>query len=303
MPKKITRILGQQGLTLYDSLLKGRIQLNGFATNGQIDELFPLKVKPFETVTDEEFAAIINGYYDGTISLEQIQEVWHIGDKKEIFLENISNSGSTWTVGEHHPSQQVDIEIIDFIHDDLTTPINGKTKALLTLDLKSCLGYSIHSTAEYGNTYDEAGYIKSYGGSNGSGWSSCTRRDWCNDGFYNALPGYIKNLVKIVNKKSYSKLDDDILISLDKVFLLAEKEYGRSTFSKDGEGNVYTFYNNDSTNIRKMPPWTSEDEYCYYWTRSIPKDSYRDWIFMFKSGSGTISNPSSNLCLAPAFCL
>ena len=87
--KQTYKILGQQGFEKYDELLRGVFAKPPDTTPEQIDELFPSKIKSFGAATDEELTTIINGYYDGTISLSDIQKAWHVGDTRDINISSI----------------------------------------------------------------------------------------------------------------------------------------------------------------------------------------------------------------------
>lgn len=226
----------------------------------------PITVTPFSTATNEELAHIINSYYSGDISLEDIQSVWNVGDTREIDISAIAASGGSgdtaWSVGESHRAQTVTIEILDFVHDNLTTPINGKTKALITVDLKNFLYDGI------GSENTELGYMN-IGYSNLGGWAECDRRAWCNNGFYQALPVYIKTLVKPVNKlTSIGEQSSTIQTTSDYIFLPSEVEvFNSATLSFEGEGTVYNYFNKGALYRHKSP-------------NTVPSYSMSDWWWL-----------------------
>lgn len=301
--------IGPEEISLYDALVKHWASTSDdeYTTHEQIDELFSEKVKPFGTATDEELAAIINGYYNGTISLEDIQKVWHIGDTRSIPLTSIyTNNGTypyTWTVGQYesHAAQILNVRIIDFVHDDLTDNINNKSKALITVEPTEVLqsngssenGFLIFFNAPQGRPY------------NTKNWERCDRRGWCNQSFYNALPDYIKNLIKPVNKLTYSVLDNDVVTTEDKIFLLSMTEYfvnASAGIAYSGEGETYSYYK-AATGIDYYPCLSEGG----LWTRSPSSSNGGNlyYCYIFKGNNQNISETwgTDSYGLAPAFCL
>lgn len=297
MASKDGKVIGLQELTWYDNLLKQYInKKNKIATNSQIDELFEndepvnpstssIDIKPFDTATDEEFAAIINGYYNGTFSLEDIQEYWNVGDIRKISM-SIENDGQL--IIEKY------IRIIDFLHDNLTS--DSDTKALITVELTTVM--------------PDAGVMNTTA-TNAGGWHSCARRSWCNTNFFNSLPEYIKNLIKTVDKSTSSGgQSSTIVTSVDKIFLLSERELGITqpqgtpggmavpiiSFSYDGEGYKYNYYSTSGNNIKYGST---------YWTRSpsIMNSSSFCYIVSSNYGSAGYGDANQSQGIAPAFCL
>ena len=150
---------------------------------------------PWSTGTDKEIANMINGYYNGKISLADIQSVWGVGDTRTVRL---SAMPATY-VNEKHRTQVVEYQILGFNHDNLVTPINGKTKALITVDQKNCLMDKINydnmkkGHPEIISPRTEDGFINATN-DNTTGWKNCARRKWCNEIYRNSLPNYLKKL-------------------------------------------------------------------------------------------------------------
>ena len=294
----------------YDEMLETGIINNDVVPPTPVPPTPVVTVKPFDTATDEEFAEIISGYYNGDISLEDIQAVWSIGDTRDISLDAITASGGSgdtaWSVGESHRAQTVTIQILDFVHDDLTTSINGKTKALITVDLKDCLrDATVSDTDGINNT--ENGYINSLT-TNTGGWINCDRRKWCNNGFYQALPLYIRNLVVSVEKlSSAGGQSSNIVTTSDYVFLPSEIEvFNQTGNSFAGEGTIYAYYNESASNRIKLPAWNSLSTTvsCIWWGRSPAKNSLSGFCIAGATATSSLSSPSSNTYgIAPTFCM
>lgn len=313
------KTIGLKELTIYDNLIKQYIHFSkkNYATNSQIDELFEngdepasIEIKSFSTSTDEEIASVINGYYNGDITLEEIKEVWSVGDTRDMDISAITTSGglgaTAWNVGESHRAQIVTIQILDFDHDNLATAINGKTKALITCDLKNCLrDATVTDTTGYQNT--EHGYMHN---SNMAVWSVSDRRAWCNNAFYSALPLYIKDLVKEVIKitgipsgwtSTYGSSPES---TNDKVFLLSEIEvFGNVNYSLNGEGSQYALY--DTAIPRYKLPKYGADSYIktdIYFMRS-PETQGENYCLVDENGGAMHWQASSTMGIAPAFCM
>lgn len=248
--------------------------------------------------TDEQIATMIDAYYAGTFSLADVKTVWHVGDIRNISLAAMSATG----VGESHRAQTVQVQIIDFDHDTLTTSINGKTKALITVDLKNCLrDASVSDTGGSSNT--EHGYMNS-SNTNVGGWTSCARRTWCNDVFYAALPTYLKNKVKPVNKlTSAGNQSSTINTDSDKCFLLSEIEiFGTVSQSKSREGTQYSHYATAS-NRYKLPKWSASNSSDNWWERSPRGSNATSFCLVVSGGNASDSVASFAYGLAPAFAL
>lgn len=254
---------------------------------------------PWATGTDDQIVAMVNGYYGGKLTIDEIKSVWSIGDCRSVDLAAME----AVYVGESHRAQTVELQILDFEHDTLTTAIGEKTKALIAVDLKNCLrDASVSDIGGSNNT--ENGYMNSTN-TNIGGWTSCVRRTWCNNVFYNALPSYFKSLVKPVDKLTSAGDQSDIInVDSDNCFLLSEIEiFGNVTNSKAGEGSQYALFANAAANRYKLPKWNSSSVSSRWWGRSPCGGSSYTFCRVSNAGDTSITNAFSNYGLAPAFCL
>ena len=248
--------------------------------------------------TDEQIAAMVQGYYDGDVTLDQIQSVWKVGDVRNVSLSAMAATG----VGESHRAQTVQLAIADFNHDDLTTAIGDKTKALITWTQKDCLRAANVSDTN-GSSNSEHGYMNS-SNTNANGWRGCARRTWCNNVYLKALPANLQALIKPVNKKSGTgggSLSGTETTS-DSIFLGSEIEiFGSTTYSVAGEGSQYTYYKT-AANRNKLPRWTSDSSSDIWWERS-PRSGYSSIFCMVDfSGVALSSSASNSFGLAPFGC-
>lgn len=248
--------------------------------------------------TDEQIAAMVQGYYDGDVTLDQIQSVWKVGDVRNVSLSAMVATG----VGESHRAQTVQLAIADFNHDDLTTAIGDKTKALLTWTQKNCLrAANVSDTG--GSNNSEDGYMNS-SLTNTNGWRGCARRTWCNNVYLKALPANLQALIKPVNKKSGTGggSSSGTETTSDSIFLGSEIEiFGSTKYSVTGEGSQYTYYKT-AANRNKLPRWSSSYSSDFWWERSPGSGNSDYFCDVYADGSASILGASGTCGLAPFGC-
>lgn len=256
-----------------------------------------LKIVTFANGTDEEILAMVQAHYANKIN---ISDYWAVGDTRSVALSAMSATG----VGESHRAQTVQFVIGGFNHDDLTTPINGHTKAAVTLLQKDCLmDASNASNPVNGGGNKENGYMNSTD-TNAGGWKNCARRTWCNNVFFASLPSAWQNMVKTVNKKSGTGggSNSGTEVTADKIFLPAEIEvFGSTTYSVAGEGTQYQYYKNATANRYKMPKWFSSAVSSVYRERSPYGDNAS--FFCIVDVRGSADGKSANAAGGVATCL
>lgn len=266
--------------------------------NRLLGEPTELKIVTFADGTDEEIAKMIQAHYNDKIN---IADYWAVGDMRTVSLSAMSATG----VGESHRAQSVKFVIGGFNHDDLTSPINGHTKAAVTLLQKDCLmDATSASNVNNGSADTEKGYMNS-SNTNVGGWKNCARRTWCNNVYFKALPTTWQSMVKTVNKKaSVGNNSSTIETVQDKIFLAAEIEiFGSTTYSFSGEGTQYQYYKNATANRYKMPKWTSSYVSHVYWERSPYSGNHTIFCRVHFNGDAIGSNASSAVGVAPCLCI
>lgn len=266
--------------------------------NRLLGEPTELKIVTFASGTDAEIAKMIQAHYNNKIN---IADYWAVGDTRTVSLSAMSATG----VGESHRAQSVKFVIGGFNHDDLTSPINGHTKAAVTLLQKDCLmDATSASNVNNGSADTEKGYMNS-SNTNVGGWKNCARRTWCNNVYFKALPTTWQSMVKTVNKKaSVGNNSSTIETVQDKIFLAAEIEiFGSTTYSFAGEGTQYQYYKNATANRYKMPKWTSSYVSHIYWERSPRSSSSAGFCAVNDSGSAGSSNANNAYGVAPCLCI
>lgn len=248
------------------------------------------------SITDIQ--TMVSAYYAGDITLSEIQTLWSIGDSRNVNLSAMPATG----VGESHRVQIVEMVIIGFDHDTLTTPINNKTKALITIETKNCLrDASVSDTGGSSNT--EHGYMNS-SNTNVNGWRGCARRTWCNNVFYAALPSEFKALVKQANHSTtVGNQGTSLETTADYCFLPSEWEiFGAKTYAAAQEGTQYEYYKTAS-NRYKLPKWSSSYVSDTWWERSPCGAGPTYFCSVDGNGDAGYNDASGAYGLAPAACI
>lgn len=245
-----------------------------------------VKIVTWAGGTDEEVAAMLEAHYAGEIN---ISDFWAVGDERTISLSAMGATG----VEESHEVQSHKFVIIGLEYDELVTPINGITRAAITVQMKDVL--------------NNAGYLHVENLSH-CGWVNCSRRTWCNSIFLNAIPNLIRSLVKEVNKlnskgQSPSGLEyDPAATTKDKCFLLSAAE----TRGYEYEGYLYTanrekyeYYNTTSNMVKRNTGGTG----LTWWLRTPVKNSGNRFRYITGEGICSGNNANYDYYISPAFCL
>ena len=240
----------------------------------------PVQLVPWSTATEDQIVAMVDAYYNDEITLDEVKSVWAVGDTRTMQLSAMASG----YVSESHEVQAVELTIIDFDHDDLTTYVNIKTKALVTVQLKNCL--------------NNKGYMNSARTTSG-GWEGINRRNWCNYIFKNAIPSIISNSIKSVNKKNYKVYNDTtITTTSDYCFFLSETEvFGTNTNSAGStEGTQYEYYKTSSNRVKQV-----NGSNYFWWLRSPSLSTYFCTVNGSSYSNNDLADNFNGLC--PAFCL
>lgn len=268
------------------------------AGNRLLGEPEDLKIVTFADGTDAEITKMIEAHYAGKIN---IGDYWAVGDKRTIH----HNAMDATYVSESHKANDYVYVIIGIEHDDLVTPINGKTKAAITIQTERML--YLDTTTEYNSSYNtahECGYMNS-SSTNSGGWEECARRTWCNNVYKECLPAYIQNMMKQVKKlTSAGSQSNTIKTSNDYAFLPSEIEiYGIVEYSFAGEGEQYQYFKNVTANRYKKPRYNSGYASGYYWVRSPGSSNSGSFCFVIGGGDAYTNIASNTLGVAPCLCI
>jgi hypothetical protein len=261
------------------------------AGNRLLGEPEGLKIVTFADGTDAEITKMIEAHYAGKIN---IGDYWAVGDKRTIHHNAMSATG----VSESHKANDYAYVIIGIEHDDLVTPINGKTKAAITIQTERML--YLDTTTKYNSSYDtshECGYMNSLR-TNDGGWQDCERRIWCNEVYKKCLPTYIQNMMKQVKKKTSGGSSNDY------AFLPSEIEiFGSTTYSFAGEGKQYQYFKNATANRYKKPRHGSDYVSGYYWERSPFSSGSNSFCRVSLDGDAGTGDASDTFGVVPCLCI
>lgn len=274
-------------------------------------------IEPFEPSiftwsggTYTQISRMLDYHYKGVID---ISDYWAVGDVR---TEHLSAMTKT-TYGAAQPEQDIELVIIGIKHDDLTTPINGISKAAITVQTKSCLT----NASWYDNDDELWSYDSSY---------IYTYVNNIKKAFSTELTSLIKQVTKKTNRGCDKDYDDGwfddsgewidwyILCSQSSsdeyLFLLSGIEYRGGTTGKDIgivfdslsiDGNQYEYM---TISGNRLKPLNGSADNISHFTRNIGVDSYGKTQVVAMSTSATIfdavSPIESNVYgVAPAFCL
>ena len=243
---------------------------------------------------------MLAAHYSGKIN---IRDYWSLGDSRTISLSSMGKS----TPMQVQPAQTSELVIIGFNHDTLETPINGKPKSAMTVQVKNCLSGSggFNTTGRY-----DSGLI----------WSSSSAYYWCNQLFTSMLPSDISGLIKPVNKISnrYSGQSDYAHYkkqetSTDKVFFLSmyetfgekvlDETYWGNLGTLDPDGTQYEYMKIQSNRIKEGPT-NSENNPWMLRTCFLTNSSTYKVVSVSPDGDEAESSATSTTNgISPAFCL
>lgn len=196
-------------------------------TGTKVHIVTDVPISDINEVSLAELKDIVDAYYADEISLADIKDSFKLGQTIRIDMPALAAA----TGGETHVAQPIFMRLVSYDTKPLTTAINGHTKALFTFDMSNTLlengGWSLYTYSGVNMT---------------AAWASNTRRTWCNDTFYNALPDDIKALLKTVNHSSthFYSSDRGYSVTQDKIVILSEWEYtGGSSYETEKQCDYY----------------------------------------------------------------
>ena len=268
-------------------------------------------IPTFANATDEELSDMLAKHYANEIDLSTLNG-WEVGATRLIHLDAMQapnpNSSNTW------PGQDITVVIVAHNHTDLATPINGHTKAALTVQTREVLNNCT-------DAYNDAGHIYINGDSSYdttfTKWSNLYMRTFLNSNVYNAFQSDFKSMIKASKHYRHTEYDtsaseqvtDNIFLpSYPEIFGTISENYYTDT--DPVEGTQFEYYasldttnkikygnNNGVANGTKQYWWNGSP--CSYYDSSI---GYL-WCLVNDEGDVNFNLGSYNNGLAPAFAM
>lgn len=139
-----------------------------------------LKLADWATGSDEEIVAMIALADAGTINLS---DFWSVGQTRSVNLSAISDGWETTqsaAKGESQKAQTVEFVLMDSECKGFTITATGKKPSFI-VGMKSCMRNTGFMNVVRNKSCN---------------WSNCSRRYWCNNIFYNAVPDTLRPIFK-----------------------------------------------------------------------------------------------------------
>lgn len=274
------------------------------------DNDFTIKPVSFSTGTDAQIKTMLDAYYDDLITWSEMG--WAIGDTRTISLASMTapspNSSNTWA------AQNITVVIVDHDHTDLATPINGHTKACITVQTREVLN---NNTA----AYNEAGHIYINGDSSTDSkftkWSDLYMRTYLNSTVWGAFPSTFKSAIKSSSHYRHTTYDGTASEEVtDNLFLPSYPEifgtvsYSYYTATNPVEGTQFSYYATSSNRIKYGNNNGASNGTSQWWWNGSPSkqyDSYSSykylWCDVYTNGNNNTAGGSYAAGLAPAFAM
>ena len=174
----------------------------------------------WENATDATIVAMVEAADAGQIDLS---DFWNVGDEREVML----SAMAAGTVAEAHDAQTVTMVLLN---DGGRTLADGN-ECNFVVGLKDVLNTG-------GIPNEEVTTV--------GGWGASTRRAWCNNEFYNAIPDSLRPIFKqFYNPTSEGQGSSAIVETLDYFTLPSASEVlTEITAAFSGEGSILEYYAN-----------------------------------------------------------
>lgn len=269
-----------------------------------------LQIVSFASGTDAQIKAMIDAYYNDEITWEQMG--WAVGNTRTIHLNSMTapnpNSGNTWA------AQDITIVIVAHNHHDLSTPINGHTKACITVQTREVLN---NCTDQYGSIYHM--YL------NGDAekdtvftkWANLYIRTYLNNTVLNAIPsGDFKSCIKPSKHYRHTASDTSaaeqvidtlFLPSYPEVFGNAAPDYNNYVVTSPAEGTQLSYYATSANRIKYGNNDGVSNNVSQCWWLGSP-DSRHDvngyiWLGVLYDGTLNASYGTFAAAVAPVWCM
>lgn len=238
--------------------------------------------------TDAELKEVVDAYYAGDLSLDDIKSVWNVGDEREVSLSAMAATG----VDESHAAQTVKFVIMNFGGKKLAS--DGTTDVLAIVGQKNLLA---------NGTSAEAGYMNS-SYTNQGGWNSCARRTWCNSVYKNAVPETLRAIFKEFNNITANGSSTSTTTSADYFALPSEKEvFGSITYANataEASNSQFSYY---ATSANRKKKYGDSGQGGVWWERSPSSGDSMKFCRVVLNGNADSEIADRTRGLAPFGCI
>ena len=263
-------------------------------------------IVPWSTGTDAEIQAMLDAYYADKLTWAEMG--WAIGDTRIIHLSAMQapnpNSSSTWA------AQDITVVIVAHDHNDLATPINGHTKACITVQTREVMNNNT-------SAYNQAGHIYVNGDSSYdmtfTKWSDLYMRTYMNSVVFNAFDSSFKSMIKpsshyrhtTYNGTESEQVTDNLFLpSYPEIFGTASYSYYVAT--NPVEGTQFSYYTTSSNRIKYGNNNGSLNGTSQYWWEGSASSYFNSsngyrWCIVGTSGTADYYSGYNATGLAPAF--
>ena len=276
----------------------------------------------WSTGTDEQITAMIESYYNGDLTLVDIQNVWSVGDTRTIHLNEMTAPNpysGTWS------AQDITVVILDFDHTTLATPINGKTKSLITVQTRECMNNNNASGESTGHIFVNGDSAKD---TSFTKWSNLYMRTYLNSTVFGAIPsGSFKSAIKSsinnrlttngANPMNGGSTPDRTTESVtDKLFLPSYPEifgnisnglYLCGATPNSEEGTQFSYYATAVNRIKYGNNNGASNGVAQYWWGGSAFSRWDDngfyWSYIYQDGETYSASGASACALAPCFAM
>jgi len=250
---------------------------------------------------------------------------WEVGNTRKWHLNAMQapnpNSSNTWA------AQDITIVITGHEKEDLEMPINGHTKACISVQCRECMnngsgsdgtnGIYVNGDSSYDTTFTK--------------WLNLYMRTYLNDTVYGAMPsGDFKSAIKTAKHNRLTTNGNDPMtanttdgsktvrtteVVTDKVFLYSYTQiYGNTRYfyylggaiPNSEEGEQLDYFKTASNRVKNGNNNGSPSGTAWIWWMGSPSSLYSSsggyyWCRVYTGGSADISGGGVAIGLAPAF--
>lgn len=267
-----------------------------------------LQIVTFHDGTDAQIKAMLDAYYADSITWSEMG--WAVGDTRTIHLNSRSapNPNSGTTLG----AEDITVVIVGHDHHDLATPINGHTKACISVQFREALGSTSYNGTD-GTIYvnGDSSYDMSF-----TKWSNLYMRTYLNGTLLGAIPtGDFKSAIKQSKHYRHTNYNNANAEQVtDTLFLPSYAEiYGTASWTyytptSPTEGTQLPYYETASNRIKYANNNGESSGNAIYWWNGSASSYYSSshgyyWCTVNTGGSASPNYGRLAYGVAPAFAM